>query len=375
MRREIEKQHSHLSNSQRAAVEQILSSRDQITALEGAAGAGKTTSLAAVREAAEREGYHVEGFAPTSRAAQKLAEAGMETSTLQKHLARGEQEQSGRKHLYVLDESSLASSKQMNEFLRRLGEQDRVLLVGDVRQHEAVEAGRPYQHASGTVTNPYQYTGRDYDPETGLRYYRARYYDSTVGRFLSEDPINFGGGINFYSYAANNPAAFTDPGGLAPLSASECVELYKRIMTNIRNLEERIKKYDPVSDGKGGHPYSVGGVVKYTQPGIHYVMIIQIQVRLWLDIGRYQKECGGPKIPCEKFKIINQNVPKPIIVPTPITDTELQLQIESARYMEEFWRDILWGDFLLWVVGTGGAAGAYSGAGAGAGGLVPAVAH
>ena len=88
-RREIEKDHPHLSDSQRAAVEQILSSRDQVTALEGVAGAGKTTSLSAVRQAAEREGYTVEGFAPTSRAAQKLAEAGIESSTLQRHLAQG----------------------------------------------------------------------------------------------------------------------------------------------------------------------------------------------------------------------------------------------------------------------------------------------
>lgn len=144
-RRAIEEQHTHLSNSQRAAVEEILSSRDQVTALEGAAGTGKTTSLAAIREAAERDGYKVEGFAPTSRAAHKLEEAGIESSTLQKHLAREEQEPSGEKHLYVLDESSLASTKQMNEFLQRLNENDRVLLVGDVRQHEAVEAGRPYQ--------------------------------------------------------------------------------------------------------------------------------------------------------------------------------------------------------------------------------------
>jgi conjugative relaxase-like TrwC/TraI family protein len=144
-RRAIEEQHAHLSNSQRAAVEEILSSRDQVTALEGAAGTGKTTSLTAIREAAEREGYKVEGFAPTSRAAHKLEEAGIEASTLQKHLQRGEQEQSGEKHLYVLDESSLASTKQMNEFLQWLNENDRVLLVGDVRQHEAVEAGRPYQ--------------------------------------------------------------------------------------------------------------------------------------------------------------------------------------------------------------------------------------
>jgi len=69
-RREIEQDHLHLSESQRAAVEQILSSRNQVTALEGAAGTGKTTSLAAIREVAEREGYKVEGFAPTSRAAQ-----------------------------------------------------------------------------------------------------------------------------------------------------------------------------------------------------------------------------------------------------------------------------------------------------------------
>jgi conjugative relaxase-like TrwC/TraI family protein len=144
-RREIEKDHSLLSESQRAAVDQILSSRDQVTALEGVAGSGKTTSLSAVRHAAEREGYAVEGFAPTSRAAQKLAEAGIQSNTLQKHLAQGEDQSDGQKRLYVLDESSLASTKQMNEFLHRLNTNDRVLLVGDTRQHQAVEAGTPYQ--------------------------------------------------------------------------------------------------------------------------------------------------------------------------------------------------------------------------------------
>ena len=144
-RRDIVQDHSHLSESQRAAVDQILSSRDQVTALEGVAGAGKTTSLVAIREAAEREGYKVEGFAPTSRAAQKLGEAGIESSTLQRHLTRSEEPHDGQKRLYVLDESSLASTKQMNEFLHRLKENDRVLLVGDTRQHEAVEAGKPYQ--------------------------------------------------------------------------------------------------------------------------------------------------------------------------------------------------------------------------------------
>ena len=144
-RREIEKDHPHLSQSQRSAVEQLLASRDQVTAMEGVAGSGKTTSLAVVREAAEHEGYKVEGFAPTSRAAQKLAEAGIESSTLQRHLTRNDERHGSQKRLYVLDESSLASTKQMNEFLHRLKDDDRVLLVGDLRQHQAVEAGTPYQ--------------------------------------------------------------------------------------------------------------------------------------------------------------------------------------------------------------------------------------
>jgi conjugative relaxase-like TrwC/TraI family protein len=143
-RQQTMEQHPHLSLSQRNAVDTVLTSRDQMMALEGVAGAGKTTSLAAVREAAVLSGYEVEGLAPTSRAAQKLGEAGMETQTLQKHLARGKQPDDGQKRLYVIDESSMASTKQMHTFVERLRENDRVLFVGDTRQHEAVEAGRPY---------------------------------------------------------------------------------------------------------------------------------------------------------------------------------------------------------------------------------------
>lgn len=141
---QVMEHHPHLSVSQRNAVDKILTNRDQMMALEGVAGAGKTTSLAAVREAAERAAYRVEGLAPTSRAAQKLGEAGMETQTLQRHLARGEQPDDGQKRLYVVDESSMASTKQLHTFIERLKGNDRVLFVGDVRQHEAVDAGRPY---------------------------------------------------------------------------------------------------------------------------------------------------------------------------------------------------------------------------------------
>jgi conjugative relaxase-like TrwC/TraI family protein len=139
-----EDRHAELNTSQSQAVDQVFLSREKIVGFDGVAGAGKTTTLAVIREGAEAQGYKVEGFAPTSRAAQKLADAGMETSTLQKHLARGAKPDTGERRLYVLDESSLASTKQMHEFMNRLHPNDRVLLVGDRRQHEAVEAGRPF---------------------------------------------------------------------------------------------------------------------------------------------------------------------------------------------------------------------------------------
>jgi len=162
-----EDRHTELSPAQREVVDDIFVSREKIVGLEGIAGGGKTTTLAVVREGAEAEGYKVEGFAPTSRAAQKLAEAGIETSTLQHHLARGEQPDTGEKMLYVLDESSLASTRQMHDFMERLHARDRVLLVGDVRQHEAVEAGRPFAQLqeAGMRTVRLEEIVRQKDPE------------------------------------------------------------------------------------------------------------------------------------------------------------------------------------------------------------------
>ena len=70
--------------------------------------------------------------------------------------------------------------------------------------------------SSGTLINPFGFTGRDFDQEIGFNYYRARYYDPSVGRFVSEDKIGFMGGINFYGYVENRPVLLTDPLGLAP---------------------------------------------------------------------------------------------------------------------------------------------------------------
>jgi RHS repeat-associated protein len=67
--------------------------------------------------------------------------------------------------------------------------------------------------STGTLVNSFQYTGREFDAETGIYEYRARYLDQNTGRFLSEDPIRFKGGINFYDYVLNSPTNFIDPTG------------------------------------------------------------------------------------------------------------------------------------------------------------------
>ena len=140
----------HLSDAQRRAVTSILESRDKITGFQGVAGSGKTTTLSAIRRASEKEGYSVRGFAPTSRAAHGLEKAGIASTTLQQFLIKGGPRQPESRRLYVLDESSLASTVQVNQFFKRLRSEDRVLLVGDIRQHQAVDAGKPFeqfQHA------------------------------------------------------------------------------------------------------------------------------------------------------------------------------------------------------------------------------------
>ena len=140
--------HPHLNHAQKTVVEDVLSSPDRIQGVQGFAGAGKTTTLAVIRSAAESQGYQVEGFAPTSRAARQLNEAGVHAGTLQGFLARGSNpDVHEQKHFYFIDESSLASTNQMREFLARIGpnDDDRVLLIGDIRQHQGVEAGRPFE--------------------------------------------------------------------------------------------------------------------------------------------------------------------------------------------------------------------------------------
>ena len=104
--------------------------------------------------------------------------------------------------------------------------------------------------SSGSLTNPFQFTGRESDSETGLYYYRARYYDSNTGRFLREDPSRFGAGVNFYAYVLNDPVDNTDPTGL---KVSVCCRKLRRIVGYLGFNHCYIK----VSNKFGTHTYGL----------------------------------------------------------------------------------------------------------------------
>lgn len=136
-------QHELLPDQAEAA-ELTLTSNDWLTAIEGRAGAAKTTTVSAIREFAEERGYSVSGFAPTTRAVKALSEGGVNAQTVAS-MFEAPLRDSASKQLWIIDESSLLPTRQMNHLLQRAHEArvERVVFVGDIRQHHAIEAGRP----------------------------------------------------------------------------------------------------------------------------------------------------------------------------------------------------------------------------------------
>ena len=150
-----------LTFGQKEAVKLILSSKDRVVGVQGYAGTGKTTMLDRARVLAEKNGYRTIGLAPSASAAKTLGnEAGMKSETLQRFLARNAGVAAGRltdegaknmreafgKTVLVVDEASLASTVQMRDLLRiadvlRI---PRLVLVGDEKQLDAVDAGKPF---------------------------------------------------------------------------------------------------------------------------------------------------------------------------------------------------------------------------------------
>ncbi len=107
---------------------------------------------------------------------------------------------------------------------------------GTVAQSYTYDSFGNTTNSSGSLRNYFQYTGREFDTETDLYFDRARYFDPTTGRFLSEDPIGFSGdGTNFYAYVENDPGNSIDPFGLQGRKPWHPPGLYNRIRCTKRD--------------------------------------------------------------------------------------------------------------------------------------------
>ena len=173
-----------LTEGQKQAVKLILSSKDRVVGVQGYAGTGKTTMLRRANGLAGKSGYRMMGLAPSASAVKTLGtEAGIESETLQRFLARnagiaegrltkkGEKEMRAAfaKTVLVVDEGSLASTVQARDLLRIANalRVPRVVLVGDEKQLDAVDAGKPFAQLqrAGMKTAVMDEILRQRDPE------------------------------------------------------------------------------------------------------------------------------------------------------------------------------------------------------------------
>ncbi|MCB9748004.1 MAG: hypothetical protein H6755_06320 [Candidatus Omnitrophica bacterium] len=125
------------------------------------------------------------------------------------------------------------------------------------------------QLATSNINNPYMFTGRRWDEETGIYYYRARQYDPLIGRFLQRDPLGYFDSMNLYAYTLNNPINFIDPYGLYSWydflrdSSNFSAGFGDTITFGGTNYIREIGEFNDVVD-KCSNAYSAGG---YTATG------------------------------------------------------------------------------------------------------------
>ena len=288
-----------LTAGQKAAVKLILSAEDRVVGVQGYAGSGKTTMLDRARVLAGKKGYRMAGLAPSASAVQTLAsEAGIESETLQMFLARNAGVAEGRltskgakemraafaKTILVVDEGSLASTVQARDLLRIANElrMPRVVLVGDAKQLDAVDAGKPFAQlqAAGMKTATMDEIMRQRDPalkeavEASLKGDIERAFEKLGSNVAEVKPDNIAGAVAA-RWLRLGPEARKNTGVMAPSH-----ELRQAINGHIRERlaregrihgpgmqSERLvsKGYTNAEKALAGN-YAVGDVVAFHRP-------------------------------------------------------------------------------------------------------------
>ncbi len=112
---------------------------------------------------------------------------------------------------------------------------------GQVIDHVKYDSfGRVLYESQPTNGDRFKFTAREFDSATGLYYYRARYYDAAIGRFISEDPIGFkSGDHNVYRYVMNRATIATDPSGRNALLDYYVSQIYRSLSTGEKSVAAR----------------------------------------------------------------------------------------------------------------------------------------
>lgn len=191
----------------------------------------------------------------------------------------------------------------------------------------------------------YGYTGREWEAEANFYYYRNRWYDPQVGRFISEDPVGLDGGINLYAYIDNDPVNDTDPLGL------------QRKRGGPYHPPSGVRTRCSNSDSCGtiqGKMFLLMRMITSHQGWDWHVPKPRGGNRHVIEIGElWSAYANCQQIYALKCKKNNPNCPAPIPVRRRLLQPgadELRMVEESHRQMEKFWGKILGGSFVGGVV-------------------------
>ena len=288
-----------LTAGQKDAVKLILSAKDRVVGVQGYAGTGKTTMLDRARVLAGKKGYRMLGLAPSASAVKTLAaEAGIESETLQRFLARNAGVAAGRlskrgaremraafaKTILVVDEGSLASTVQARDLLRIANEVriPRVVLVGDAKQLDAVDAGKPFAQlqGAGMQTATMDEIMRQRDPElkaaveASLKGDIAKAFEKLGSNVAEVKPDNIAGAVAA-RWLKLSPEQRENTGVMAPSHAlrqeinghiRERLAREGRIHGPAMSAERLVSKgYTHAEKALAGN-YAVGDVVAFHRP-------------------------------------------------------------------------------------------------------------